>query len=249
MTAAQKPQENIIAASLIGKRIATDTSRFQFAKGQQPEIKFELPEDADSVTISVVNDKGEVVRELDIGATSKGPQSIRWDGNNAKNQEQPNGEYSFKVSAAGANSKSIQVKTSTNGLVSGVVFEGGKPMLLVDDKKIALDTVGKIESDQPSAGAPQASGAKGLAGGKGAGAKGAGAGAKADSSSTKSVSKNSTQQVKNDLQDDISPEKIKSMLQALRASPAGERAEAEATAEGNEEGKMPDPLWNPNANL
>jgi flagellar basal-body rod modification protein FlgD len=150
MTANQKPQDNVLAASLIGKRVMTDSSKFSFVgKGQQPEMRFELPADAERVTVSVVSEKGEVLREYEMGGVKKGFQSIKWDGKNGKAQEQGVGEYTFRVNATDAHNKPVLAKTSTSGLVSGVVFEGGKPLLLVEDKKIPLDVVGRIEADMP----------------------------------------------------------------------------------------------------
>ncbi|MGE3261740.1 MAG: flagellar hook assembly protein FlgD [Bacteriovoracia bacterium] len=250
MTAAQKPQDNVLAASLIGKRVQTDSSRFQLAKGQQPEIKFEIPENAEAVNVSVVDAKGEVIREIELGAMGKGAQSIRWDGKNGKAQEQAVGEYTFRVNAAGEGGKPVQVITSTSGLVSGVSFEGGKPMLLVGDKKIALDTVGRIEADSPAAARQENSSVSALTDQDvlNAGTKLPGASDEKKSSSGKNTK--STQQAKNNLPNELSAEKIKSMLQALGASPSQERAEAEqeAAPEGLNGGMGADPLWNP-ANL
>ncbi|MGZ3692934.1 MAG: flagellar hook assembly protein FlgD [Bdellovibrionota bacterium] len=251
MTAGQKPQENVIAASLIGKRIQTDSSRFQFAKGTQPEIKFELPGDAETVNVSVVDAKGEIVRELELGVMTKGQQSLRWDGKNGKGQEQPLGEYTFRVAATGDGGKPIQINTSTAGLVSGVSFEGGKAMLMVGDKKIALETVGKIEADSPGAAQPQGA-ARALTNADvlSAGAKvpDGTEGAKLSAPSSTNKQK-TTQQVKNNLPGDLSIEKIKSMLKGLGASSAKESAENESAPEGENGGTEVDPLWNPNATL
>lgn len=245
MAAGQKPQENVLAASLIGKRIQTDSSRFQLAKGAQPEIKFELPSDAEALSVSMVDAKGEVVREIELGAMGKGPQAIRWDGKNSKNQEQPVGEYTFRINATGDGGKPIQVKTSTSGLVSGVSFEGGKPMLLVGDKKIALDTVGRIEADSPEATARANSGVGALTNEE-IGAAGQKVGITDEKNSVSPSKNKSTQQAKNNLPNDLSVEKIKSMLQGLGASSSQERAQAEPEAEEGLNGGMgADPLWNP----
>lgn len=168
MAAGQKPQENVLAASLIGKRVLTDSSKFSYAKGTQPEMKFDLPADADRVTLSVVTDKGEVIREYELGGVKKGAQSIKWDGKNSKGQEQQVGEFTFRVNATDANNKPVLAKTSTSGLVTGVVFEQGKPLLLVDDQKIPLDVVGRIEADTPAAANKPSPGVEGLKAPKGA---------------------------------------------------------------------------------
>ncbi|MCO5142765.1 MAG: hypothetical protein M9962_06720 [Oligoflexia bacterium] len=148
LAAAQKPSENVLAASLIGKRIVTDKAKFAYEKGSNPELKFDLPDNASNVNVSVVNDKGEIVREISLSNMMKGPQSIKWDGKNDKNQEMGAGEFSFKITAVDDQERPMQIKLNSTGLVSGVVFEGGKALLIVDDKKIPIDAVGRIENDK-----------------------------------------------------------------------------------------------------
>lgn len=232
LAAAQKPSDNVLAASLIGKRVGTDSSRFLMNQGSQPELKFDLPQDTSQVSVSVVDAKGEVIREIELGAMAKGQQAIRWDGKNSKGQAQNAGEFSFKVTANDTNGASVSVQTATSGLVSGVSFEGGKAMLLVDGKKVPLEAIGRIEAD--TAPAPQAN----------AGANG---GAKTLApNATNSSAPASTQQVKKVLPNEPDAETIKTMLGALGATP---RMGAEPTA-GNSGGEdsIPMPLWNP-ANL
>ena len=246
MQAAQKPQDNVLAASLIGKRVFTDSSKFSLLKGATPELKFELPGDAEAINVSLLNEKGEVIREIELGAMAKGTQSVRWDGKNGKNLDAELGEYSYRVTGTGEGGKPIQIDTSTSGLVSGVVFEGGKALLSVDDKKIALETVSRIDSDAAGA----ANKAKGpvnplapVTSRGEAPAKSAAAPAKAQQNSS---SEKSTQQAKNNLNDELTPEKIKLMLESMR--PSSVETAGNQTAEGTDGGNGAFPLWNP-ANL
>ncbi|MDD4933988.1 MAG: flagellar hook capping FlgD N-terminal domain-containing protein [Methylacidiphilaceae bacterium] len=221
MTAGQKPSEHMIAASLIGKRVTTDSTHFQLEKGGTPELAFELPADAANVTVAMVTARGEVVREIELGEMQKGAQSVRWDGKNSKAQEQPLGEYSYKVSAADKDGKPIEIKTDNTGLVSGVTFEGGKSLLLVDGKKIAIEGVGRIESDTQAD--LKTAPAKALTEGK------------QNSYSSAPVAD------KNSLPPGITPEKIKSMLASMGAQ--------QITKEPEQDGQIPLPLWNPAGNM
>jgi flagellar basal-body rod modification protein FlgD len=227
MTAAQKPAENVLAASLIGKRVMTDSSKFLLQKGAQPEMKFDLPADAQTVNVSVVDAKGEIIREFELGTMAKGAQSIRWDGKNGKNQDAVPGEFTYRVNAADISNKQLKVENTTSGLVSGVSFEGGKALLLVDGKKIPMDSVGRIEAD--TSGANSVTETKQniptTAGGV-------------------PENKNDTAD-KNSLPQGLSAEKIKSMLGALGASSrmdVGPEANPADVVEEN----SPMPLWNPN---
>lgn len=226
MAASQKPQENLLAASLIGKKIVTDSSRFSLTKGTQPELKFDLPDDASQLSVTVVDAKGEVVREYELANMAKGAQSIRWDGKSNKGLDAAAGEYTYRVNANNTQGQMMEIKTSTAGLVSGVTFEGGKALLLVGDKKIPMDAVGRIEADAP-------------------GSVGSLAAPKAEAAVSGGAEK-ITQHEKNSLPPDLSPEKIKSMLGAMGAA---SRMEADPTAAsaGSSDG-IAMPLWNP-ANL
>lgn len=236
MAAAQKPTENVLAASLIGKRVMTDSSRFLMAKGQQPELKFDLPADGENVTVTVVDAKGEVIRDYELGTMAKGPQSIRWDGKNGKNLDATPGEYTYRVNANDGKGVPLTIDNSTSGLVSGVVFESGKAQLLVDGKKIPMEAVGRIELDQaaaPPVAARAANRAPALAPGKQdlVGATNPGEEAKKISAAQK-----------NSLPPGMDAEKINSMLSAL-GNASRMDTETETGVMEPDTGSMP--LWNP----
>jgi flagellar basal-body rod modification protein FlgD len=239
MSAAQRPTDNVLAASLIGKKIMTDSAKFVFQKGAQPEMKFDLSKDAENLSISIVDSKGEVIRDLELGQMMKGNQALRWDGKNKNNQDALPGEYTFRVTATAPGGTPIIVNTSTAGLVSGVTFENNKAMLMVDGNKIPLEAVGRIEADLPSA-APSAAAAKSLA----PQTSQASSNSAVNSSSQKQNSgeEKVTQQAKNSLPSELSEEKIKSMLGDLVSVSRMEAAEENASAS---EGDPPMPLWNP----
>lgn len=260
MTAGQKPSEHMMAASLIGKRVTTDTSHFMLEKDGNPEITFDLPEDATGVNVAVVSAKGEVVREFDLGNMQKGAQSVRWDGKNAKSQAEPLGEYSYKISARDKDGKPLSLESSTKGLVSGVTFEGGKTMLLVDGKKIALEQVGQIEmadTSQAAASTAIPAGAKAASALNPQGtapvapqlaANAANSLAPPDKQNLSTNKNSSTQPAKNNLPQSISPEKINAMLAALKQKAASEAAGSEEASEPAVNQQPAMPLWNPESN-
>jgi hypothetical protein len=124
---------------------------------------------------------------------------------------------------------------STAGLVTGVSFEGGKALLMVDGRKIPMEAVGRIEADMPSAApvAANVAGANALTAADAAGKQ---------KKSSSGVEEKTTQPAKNSLPPEISSEKIKNMLSALGET---SRMEDDSGASGVEEANLPDPLWNP----
>ena len=232
MSAAQRPTENVLAASLIGKRIETDSSRFTLQKDGTQDLKFDMPANADKVGITVVDNKGEVIREFDLGSMKQGMQSIKWDGKTGKGLPAVPGEYTYRVNAKGDGGKVIQVKMGSSGLVNGVVFEGGKPILLVDDKKIPLEAVGKIIAESPAAEKVKAEkGVNSLAGDK----------EKLSTVDQKNDGKNSAASQEKSLPKGADFEKMISML-----APNSREVKKEVVEENTS--PVPYPLWNPEVN-
>ncbi len=232
MAAGQKPSEHMIAATLIGKRITTDTMNISLEKDGQPEIPFKVPADAKQVNLAIVDAKGEIVRELELGEMKEGQQSVRWDGKSKSGMPQPKGEYTYKITGLDANGKPMNFSSDASGIVTGVSFEGGKSLVHVGGQKIAIEKIGKIEADTP------AKGVNPMAAQPGDETK--------QKSSINDDKDTSTQVAKNSLPPELSPEKIKMMLAARGLNAAVDGEESESSAVQDE--KIPDPMWNPAAN-
>lgn len=256
MAAGQKPSEHMIAASLIGKRVTTDQAHIALEKDGQPEVPFTVPADAKQVNLAIVDQKGEVVRELELGEMKQGPQSVRWDGKNKSGMQQPKGEYSYKITGLDTEGKPMNFNADSSGIVTGVSFEAGKSMLHVDGKKIPIEKIGKIEADLPKAGAVGAGpGKEGelLAAQAAVNPLAASAPQAKQNSSSTDDKNTSTQVAKNNLPPGFSPEKIKNMLAASGLKGEIAKAGGESSAEENNSSdaadeKIPDPLWNPASN-
>lgn len=154
MSGANEVRDNMMAASLIGKRVETDGTKFKLTEDRDNSLKFELPADIERGKVSVVDAKGNVVRDLVLDNMPKGSQEIKWDGRNEKGTNADLGEYSFRVTAYDKAGKQVQAKTSSSGTITGIEFEKGKPVLLVGDARVYMDVVSKIENqDAPASGA------------------------------------------------------------------------------------------------
>lgn len=146
MSNSSASRDNLMAASLIGKRIQTNAAQFKLTEDRNVTMNFDLPSAVVKGTVSVVDAKGAVVREIPIDKMEKGKQNLKWDGRDAKGTNSPVGEYSFRVTAYDSGNKPVEAKTSSSGLISGVEFENGKPILLVDGERVSMENISKIEN-------------------------------------------------------------------------------------------------------
>ena len=163
MMANQASYAQLGAASLIGKFVTADASRISHLEGKMSDLKFELPKDAKKVRISVLNDHGESIREIEQGDTKKGDVKLDWDGKRSNGLPAPTGQYMISVLAEDDNGRNIAVQMTKTEAVNGVGFEGKETVLFTGDpkspKKMFLKAVSRIIDPMQTGGvAPGANG-------------------------------------------------------------------------------------------
>lgn len=155
MTTQNSPTEKMAMTQMIGKWVTLDRSRFQHTEGAVSNLSFELPKDAASVNVQVVNEMGEPIYSKSLGELKSGQQSVNWDGIKSNTMPAKSGTYNVRVVAADKNGASIPIHTVGQSQVIGVSFEGNEPTLLVGDNKnftkIGLKLISKISTDKDPA--------------------------------------------------------------------------------------------------
>lgn len=142
---AQKPQESFQALNLIGKAVAGDSAKLTRAKGDaNHDFRFTLPADAKEMVLKVRNESGDVVRTLDARNLKTGDNKLTWNGQDERGNATPAGEYQFFAEAKDSADKKMEVKTSFDGLISGVNFSAEGPVLVVGNQTVKWRDVKKI---------------------------------------------------------------------------------------------------------
>lgn len=90
------------SASLIGRTVLVPGNELGFKQGVDVPFAVDMPGAADSVTVTVKNASGDVVRTLDLGALQPGVKTLTWDGTNDSGVAVADGTYSFSVVAMAA---------------------------------------------------------------------------------------------------------------------------------------------------
>ncbi len=132
---AQVPLQQLGAASLIGKYVTADSSRFSHTEGKPSEIKFDLPSNVSRLRVSIINEKGETVQELERTDQAKGPISLDWNGKRSNGMPAGTGQYMIQVAAEESNGKPVAIQMAKTQLVNGVAFEGKETVLYTGDPK------------------------------------------------------------------------------------------------------------------
>jgi flagellar basal-body rod modification protein FlgD len=140
-TAASRAMDS---ASLIGRTVMVPGAAVNVAGGVADKIGVDIPSTADSVKVNVLDDKGNIVRTIDMGGQIAGIHDISWDGKNDAGTVVADGAYTFKV-AATADSKDVTPVALVYGKVQGISGDStGVLVDLGDGKSANVDDVRRI---------------------------------------------------------------------------------------------------------
>jgi flagellar basal-body rod modification protein FlgD len=132
------------SAGLIGKTVTAQTNRLTLSGLGEPAGAFRLANDAKSVTVSVIDSKGNPVQNIDLGALKQGQQSFSWDGKSINGQRVAAGNYTFQVNAADASGAPIVASTQVSGVVSEVAYTNGTPEIVIGGAHVGVSDVTSV---------------------------------------------------------------------------------------------------------
>lgn len=144
---------SVNASNMIGKgvmvpgnKILVATSELEGTDNETETITtpfgFELMRDADSVIITILDENGNVVREVDLGSIPAGVSSFTWDGQLNDGTTAPDGSYIFSVNASYDGQK-VSSTSLGYSVVYGVINSKVNNKVLLD-----LGILGSISIDE-----------------------------------------------------------------------------------------------------
>lgn len=133
------------ASSFVGKNIEANGSKLYLGSSGGAASGINLTQAADTVTLKVRDDKGQVVRTMELGKKNAGMTAISWDGNDDGGERVNPGTYSLTVEAKNKAGNPVSADTKIAGIVSQVTYEQGFPELVVGGAHVALANVTSIK--------------------------------------------------------------------------------------------------------
>jgi flagellar basal-body rod modification protein FlgD len=125
---------------LIGKKVETVGNRLFIDTEKVSEGYYQLSK-AGRVTIQIYDANGNLIRTLEEGTQDNTKQKLVWDGKNQQGVMQPDGAYTFRVSAVDEKGQAIQVDTHMTETIKGVSFEEGVIYLNSESRRITLSDI------------------------------------------------------------------------------------------------------------
>ncbi len=131
-------------ATVKGSLITTDGS------GLGVPVAFAQAKESDQTVVKITDQSGRVVRTMDLGARDPGTIRINWDGRSDDGIVQPAGTYAVNVSAIDADGGTVVVSQETTGMLTGVSFDKGYPVLhLSNGVSVPVSDLLRVESPPP----------------------------------------------------------------------------------------------------
>ena len=135
---------NTAAAGLIGKSVIANGSSLAVDGSGPAQVNFDLAANANSVTVTIYNESGTIVRVLEETGVEAGRQSIEWDGKDSKGVGVSAGTYTFKITASDGDGNNIDVSPLVMGSVDVVKFVNGEAVLVIDGVEVAISEILEI---------------------------------------------------------------------------------------------------------
>ena len=136
------------AIDYLGKRIEADGDTTPLVDGYA-EWNYALAEQAQTVTLTITADNGTVVYDRP-GANDLGAHRLVWDGTDTNGDPLPEGDYTLRVTARGADGAVVAATTTVVGTVSGIQTSGDELLLFVARTGIPLGKVIAILDARPA---------------------------------------------------------------------------------------------------
>ncbi|AUG09815.1 flagellar hook assembly protein FlgD [Pseudomonas sp. S09G 359] len=121
--------ETLQASALVGNGVLIDGNTIQVEDGVTTPFGVTLGSDADSVTVTIKDSSGTVVRTLDEGDMSAGTQTISWDGLQDDGSTAADGAYTFSISAT-TDDVAVASTALKYALVTGVTTDSSNAVAL-----------------------------------------------------------------------------------------------------------------------
>ena len=110
------------ASSLVGREVLVPTNEVNVIEGGTASGAYALQQAGYNTKLTIENEKGEVVKTIDVGDMEAGVHEFKWDGTDSAGNPVPPGNYSVTANARMGNSNEelpIQMRAHVNSVSMG----------------------------------------------------------------------------------------------------------------------------------
>jgi flagellar basal-body rod modification protein FlgD len=127
--------QTTLGASLMGRHVVAKDDMLEVSAAGKGRVVVDVGAGGGTGTLTLSDDAGNAVGTFALGELSGGHQTL------ALPAGVPPGTYHYSLSVKSAAGGDVPVTTYTDGVVDGLVFQGGKPMLRLGALTVPLDSI------------------------------------------------------------------------------------------------------------
>ena len=131
------------ALSYLGHEVEVEGGAIRLGDTGSAEFSIDVPFEADSVALTILDENGKAVRSLDAPQIP-GNHRLSWDGFSNTGQPLPAGRYQVVGEAIAGDGSALSITVHGGGLVEGIETIDGEQMLIVDGTPFAIDDVRSV---------------------------------------------------------------------------------------------------------
>lgn len=133
------------ATGFIGKSIEANGSKLYLGASGSANSGINMTQPADSVTVSIRDANGQLVRSQELRGLKAGVTPFGWDGFSDAGERAAAGQYSMTIEGKNAAGDPVIGSAEIKGVVTKITYEQGFPELVVGEARVALANVTTIK--------------------------------------------------------------------------------------------------------
>ncbi len=139
---------NAMAPILIGKNISSQSSTISLTGENNPLLTFQLDNNAQTVSVGIIDSRAGVVRTLNLGPASAGDLQIVWNGRDDNGTRLPAGEYTYSILAADAEGNPVTASSAVTGKVTAVRYKDGDVLVVLEEgQTVSLSAITEVSQE------------------------------------------------------------------------------------------------------
>jgi flagellar basal-body rod modification protein FlgD len=137
------------AMAMLGREVTAATDSVGLAATGDAEIRYQLPEAAAKIAVTILDGQGRAIRSL-AGGAAAGENLVRWDGLDGAGSRVAAGSYWVRVEATRADGTALSAEQYVTGTVEGIEPGADGITLVVAGAEVPLSAVRKVRALEPA---------------------------------------------------------------------------------------------------
>ena len=131
------------SVNMIGKEAVANSGNTITANGQTAELSYNLDKDAQSVTISIMDKNGNLIKTWNESARTAGMNSAAWDCSGVEK-----GDYTYQIAATDSSGAPVTAQTMTTGVVTAVHFRSNQILVTLNGREVPLSAISEVRDPE-----------------------------------------------------------------------------------------------------